>query len=109
MIRRYWRVSLTGAGSAYAGGQAASDDSVLAFEKDRSPTTRRERELQWLGDHREKLRGLVGQWIALDGGELLAAGHDLTEVLQNAKRKSSRPFLHRVQEEIPEGHVIMGL
>lgn len=56
-------------------------------------------ELGWTANHPDRSRSLVGQWIALEGDELISNGSDLIDVLNAAHRAGhTTPFLTRVQE-----------
>lgn len=60
-------------------------------------------ELRWLSQHRGEY---LGQWVALDGSRLLAAGSSAREVYLAARRAGVRvPFVEQVQhlEELPFG------
>jgi predicted DNA-binding antitoxin AbrB/MazE fold protein len=54
-------------------------------------------EMEWLSRHRE---AYAGQWVALDGGELLAHGNDARAVRDEARAKGIRlPMLVRIPDE----------
>lgn len=60
------------------------------------PYKDRSREYQWLKDH---AREYVGQWVALEGDQLVAHGARGAEVLAEAKRKGfDRPLLLQVED-----------
>lgn len=64
----------------------------------RVPLFDRTREMRWIGDNREEY---AGQWVALDGGRLIAAGANAKAVFQAAKAAGlQRPFV--VQVEPPD-------
>lgn len=46
----------------------------------------RTREDEWLRHHKHEY---VGQWVALDGDSLLAAGQNLTEVMAEARARQA--------------------
>jgi hypothetical protein len=52
----------------------------------------RERELHFFDAHPDLERQLVGQWVALDGDQLISHGPDLGDVLQKA-RDAGHPHL----------------
>jgi len=52
-------------------------------------------EMRWLDEHRERY---VGQWVALDGGRLLAHGGNAREVYKAARRSGVRlPLVVQVE------------
>lgn len=59
--------------------------------------------LEWIEAHRDEY---IGQWVALDGNELLANGEDARTVADVARSKGcERPFLARIKakDELPFG------
>ena len=57
----------------------------------------RARELHFLDTHPDLERQLVGQWVALDGDELISHDTDLDDVLQRAEEAGHpNPFVTRV-------------
>lgn len=57
----------------------------------------RARELHYFDTRPELERQLVGEWVALDGDELISHGSDLDEVLQRAEDAGHpNPFVTRV-------------
>ncbi len=54
------------------------------------------RELEWLASHRE---AYAGQWVALQGGRLLAAGPDAGDVFSKVRNVAPPPLVVRVEEE----------
>lgn len=57
----------------------------------------RERELRFFDAHPDLERQLIGQWVALDGDELISHGLDLEGVLQRADDAGHPdPFIMRV-------------
>lgn len=53
----------------------------------------RERELRWLAAHPEVLTEHLGEWIAVEGEEIVAAGKRLIDVLAAARtRGMARPL-----------------
>jgi hypothetical protein len=57
---------------------------------------------QWLEDNREQY---LGQWVALDGDQLIAHGESAKKVYEQAKAAGVEvPFIHCVRiEELPFG------
>jgi|SRR5712691_11058709 len=95
-------------GESLAGRQTGS--SVVRDTAVRSSIRKREQELLWLRTHKHELSTLAGQWIALDGDTVLAAGPDPVDVIRQAKSKGVRsPFLHRVEDDREIRRARMGL
>jgi|SRR5262252_6444626 len=70
----------------------------------RVPWKDRSREYQWLKDH---AREYVGQWVALEGYQLVGSGATAVEALEVAKASGiDRPLV--VQVEDPEGPPFAG-
>ncbi|MFB3880033.1 MAG: DUF5678 domain-containing protein [Armatimonadota bacterium] len=65
----------------------------------------RRREQEWLRQHESEH---AGQWVALDGGRLLAAGDDLQRVMELVRgyRRARNVLLCRIPPERPSapGH-----
>jgi Family of unknown function (DUF5678) len=54
--------------------------------------------LQWVDENRKKFDG---QWVVLDGNELISHGTDAKEVYDNARAKGIQtPFLKRIKAEV---------
>jgi len=54
--------------------------------------------LQWLEEHKEEYEG---QWVVLDGDELIAHGNDSKTVYDEARAKGYKsPFLERVKAKV---------
>ena len=59
----------------------------------------RKHELRFFDEHPELEQQLAGEWVALDGEELIAHGHDLADVLQRASLAGHpHPFITRVPD-----------
>jgi len=66
-------------------------------------------ELRWIQAHGDDLSRLTGQWIAVEGTELISHGANLTQVLEEVERRGiGRPFVYRVPATGPDV-VEMGL
>ena len=75
------------------------------------PTAKsRERELAWRSSHQEELhRRFAGQWVVLEGEEIVAASRNAAEATEVARMKGiSLPFLFYVDKPQP-GVVDLGL
>lgn len=72
--------------------------------------SRRARELGWLQTHRNEVRAYAGQWIVLEGEEIIAHGPDPAEVVRLARERGVRvPLVLRIESDRPEGAGYMGL
>jgi Family of unknown function (DUF5678) len=69
----------------------------------------RSRELEWCRTHTEVLRQFAGQWIVLEGEEIVAHRDDPLQVVAEARAKGIRvPYIFYV-EDTNENVVRMGL
>lgn len=58
---------------------------------------RRQTELQWRRTHQDALRPYLGQWVVLEGEQIVASGPSLAEVVLQARGKGVRiPYVFRV-------------
>lgn len=65
-------------------------------------STHRQRELEWIETHADQLRRLAGEWVVLEGEDLIAHGKSASRVLASARRKGIKvPFVFYV--ELPYG------
>ncbi len=72
---------------------SATDDHAKAVDLQ----VERVRELRFFQEHPELEQQLVGQWVALDGDELVSHGTDLIEVVRRAADMGHpNPFITRV-------------
>ena len=70
---------------------------------------RRSRELAWRRTHRETLQTFAGQWVVLEGEEIVAHGEDPVRVVTEARAKGIRvPYIFYV-ENTDKGAVKIGL
>jgi hypothetical protein len=84
--------------------------SIPLVDEGRPATRRRERELLWLQTHRAELQQFVGQWIVLEGEQVVAHGADPVAVVREARAKGiGGPFVYRVQPERTKGEGYLGL
>ena len=57
----------------------------------------RAQELEWRRTHREVLRNFAGQWVVLEGEEVVAHGKDPQQVIVEARAKGIRvPYIFYV-------------
>lgn len=69
----------------------------------------RSRELEWARTHKEVLRQFAGQWVVLEGEELVTHGNNPLQVVTEARAKGVQvPYIFRV-EIAAENEVRMGL
>ncbi len=70
----------------------------------------RDRELAWRRAHQEMLRSrFAGQWVILEGEEIVAHGRDAAEAVEEARAKGiATPFVFFV-EGLPPDVIRMGL
>jgi hypothetical protein len=59
----------------------------------------RTRELEWRRTHREVLRNFAGQWVVLEGEEIVTHGKDPQQVVIEARAKGIQiPYIFHVGE-----------
>ena len=81
----------------------------LTGKSERCPS-RRQRELEWILASRAQLRQYAGEWIVVEGQELIAHGRKPEELVREARRRGIRvPFVYRVEEERGEDSASAGL
>ncbi len=92
-----------------AGGAAERD----AADPMRTPARRlrfRERENAWRRTHGEVLRRYAGQWLVLEGEQIVAHGSDPAPLVARARERGIRsPYVFYVEPPRPAGVVKMGL
>ena len=70
--------------------------------------TFRQKELEWLEGQADLLQSLAGNWIVVEGAELITAGPDYREVIREARGKGiSIPFVLYLSKE--NGGYLMGI
>ena len=63
-----------------------------------SKSTHRHREFEWIETHADEMRRHVGEWIVLEGDDLVAHGKNATRVVASARRKGVKvPFIFYVE------------
>jgi len=73
-------------------GQEAEQEEQLALPY-------RHREIEWLRTHKEAVQKLAGQWIVVEGEEIIAHGHDPAPVVIDAQAKGIKvPYLFYVDK-----------
>ena len=69
----------------------------------------RSRELEWCRTHAEVLRQFAGQWVVLEGEEIVAHGNDPLQVVTEARVKGIQiPYIFHI-EDMDAKVVRMGL
>ena len=67
------------------------------------PAGRRETELRWLQEHSDRIVEFVGQWIAINGNELVSHGRSLREVREAVRQRGiEQPLMFYVAGDEPE-------
>jgi hypothetical protein len=73
-------------------------------------TSRRERELLWLRTHRADLQPFIGEWVVLEGENIVAHNPDPITAVREARSKGIKsPFVHRVESGRTKGESRLGL
>ena len=85
-------------------GILAQPQSALRSKVKRVPQTDRSLEMRWIKEHRKEY---AGQWVALDGDQLLSHGTDAHRVFADARRLVASPFFAHLEPE-NEAHFIGG-
>ncbi len=61
-------------------------------------STHRQRELEWIESHADEMRRLAGEWVVLEGDELVAHGKNAARVVASARRRGiAVPFVFFVE------------
>lgn len=71
-------------------GTAAPSGQLLAFTphaRRHPPVPHRSRELAWRASHEDVLRAFAGQWVVLEGEEIVVHGKDPVQLVAEAKGK----------------------
>ena len=72
-------------------------------------STHRQRELEWI-ETTDEMRRLAGEWVVLEGGDLVAHGKNATRVVASARRKGIKvPFVFYVESPDVEPIAHFGL
>ncbi|MBI4515293.1 MAG: hypothetical protein HY699_05685 [Deltaproteobacteria bacterium] len=73
-------------------------------------TGHRSRELQWRRTHAHVLRALAGQWVVVEGEELVAHGPNAVRVVAESRQKGvETPYLFFVEPDDAGDVVRIGL
>jgi hypothetical protein len=73
------------------------------------PVNHRQREQVWRQTHGDILRGYAGQWLVLEGEEVIAHGDDPADLVRQARERGiSSPYIFFVEPATP-GVVKIGL
>jgi len=85
-------------------GILAQPQSAQRSKVKRALQPDRSREMRWIKEHREEY---AGQWVALDGDQLLSHGADARQVFADARQSVTSPFFAHLEPE-NERHFIGG-
>lgn len=98
-LRERFQEALTKAGSGLGSGPDFSVVLVLtAVTRKGTAASRRTRELAWRREHQELLRAYAGQWVVLDGDQLVAHGPDPAALVAEARTRGIRvPYVFFVE------------
>ena len=78
-------------------GQTGVEQLVPLQSHPGRPSCHRTRELEWRRAHREVLCNFVGQWVVLEGEEIVTHGKDPQQVVVEARAKGIRiPYIFYV-------------
>ena len=100
-----------------AGVEDALDRLYLLYETERGlrqadrgeDRDHRSKEIEWRRTHRNELREYEGQWIVLEGSEIIAHGNSPAEVVRQARARGIRvPYVFLV-EDVPQNTATLGL
>src|ERR1700730_3711200 len=74
-----------------------------------SPYGYRTVEMDWMNKHPEKLRRYTGEYVILEGTEIIAHGTDTAKLVAIAKRRGVRtPFIFFVPPPLPKNTIWIG-
>ena len=85
-------------------GNSAPESSPLPGGEERAVQGRRlrEREDAWCRSHPEILRSFAGQWLVVEGEEVIAHGQDPAQLVAEARAKGVRiPYVFYVEASRP--------
>lgn len=73
-------------------------------------STYRQSEFEWIRTHADVLRRLAGQWVVLEGEEIVAHGKNAARVVGSARRKGiAVPFVLYVEPPAAQPTAHFGL
>jgi len=73
-------------------------------------STHRQREFEWIEAHADEMRRLAGEWVVIEGEELIAHGKNASRVVASARRKGIKvPFVFFVESPDSQSTVQFGL
>jgi hypothetical protein len=73
-------------------------------------STHRQREFEWMRTHVDEMRRLAGQWVVVEGEEVVAHGKNALRVAAGARRKGiAVPFIFYVEPPDAEPGAYFGL
>ena len=92
------------AGKKRVGGRQDKTVRTVADGQAADITLVESREMNWLADNNSYAEEhLLGQWVAISGDQLVAHGHDLGKVAEDAKKAGyDKPLLTRIRRRDPD-------
>lgn len=72
-------------------------------------TGHRSREIEWQQTHSEELKQLAGQWVVLEGTEIVSHGSDSVQVVEDARVRGIAVLYVFFVDDTPEDVIRMGL
>lgn len=76
--------------------------SRALFANRRPASRHRQKEHEWRRTHREELQAFAGQWVVLDGEQIIAHGEDPARLVETAREKGiGTPYIFRVEPPSP--------
>lgn len=96
-----------------ASWEAAAVESAKRRDRrpDQQETGPRKKEVAWREAQREMLqKRYAGQWVVLEGEEIISHGPDAATVVAEARRQGIHvPYLFKVETDLPPGVSLLGL
>lgn len=90
--------------------QPMARTSAARKRQDTIKSTLRQRELEWIETHASEMGRLAGEWVVLEGEDLIAHGKSASRVVASARRKGIKvPFVFYVESPDLEPTAHFGL
>jgi uncharacterized protein DUF5678 len=84
--------------------------SAARKRQETTKSRHRQRELEWIETHTDEMRRLAGEWVVLEGEDLIAHGKSASRVVASARRKGIKvPFVFYVESPDTEPIAHFGL
>ncbi len=110
LVRAFWSTAAMHQGLGQ--GQEKCLGEFVILQTQAPPTLRahpRSRELAWRREHEQELRALAGEWVIIEGDELIAHGPDPVAIVAAARARGIQvPYVFFV-EPVGENFVKLGL